>query len=92
MEIYKLSAVKDTWTLTERFVHEEYGVHDVNRIGVPYTFEQYDNISLLFITSRAANRKHNFMAIADSIRHKELILCHMKFDCNEFERGKVGFF
>ncbi len=91
-DILQLSADANVSEINEKYIHPEFGVYDVFRIGVPDTFEQHSAIDFSFPTGQNFSRYPNLMEITETAIPKEVVTYNAIFDCNEMVWDREGLF
>ncbi|MFS4491426.1 hypothetical protein [Maribacter sp. 2308TA10-17] len=91
-DILQLSADANVSEINKKYIHPEFGVYDVFRIGVPDTFEQHFSISFSFPAGQNSSRYPNLMEITEIAIPKEVVKYNAIFDCNEMVWDRAGLF
>ena len=92
-EILKLSAQQDVDGLNTKYIHKEYGIYDVFRIGVGDLFKRRSNISFAFPPEGHVGTMYpNLIGVTKENIIKQLVVYDAKLDCGEIEWDREGFF
>lgn len=92
-EIFELAAQQNIEELSKKYIHKDYGVYDVFRIGVSDLFKRHDDISFAFPSKESIGTHYpNFTSLEKEPIPTELVLHNAKIDCGEIVWDRKGLF
>lgn len=91
-DIIELSIAENIKELDRKYVHSNFGVYDVHRIGIPDTFKRYTSLEFAFPKEKNTTMYPNLSEVTRELLALKLINYEAAYDCNEMEWDKSGLF